>query len=378
MFLSTSKALIFSLLLGISVFSQANDQKTHYVDIKSQFTKQPLSVSITLPANFKDNDGQRYIALYTTAGDRRLKSMIEQIDWMSHVSFGPIPPLIIVQLPYIAAPDEQQGKDVQASGLNTKLTIKILEREILPQIKHRYPLLPFSILEGYSTNANLPLSILADAPHLFNAYISINPAWVLDKSNLMARLKQQLTSDQLKFRSAYISLGSFIQNSNAFKELSAFNHQTKSQLILDLDNQSHINYYTAPMTLLPKALEQVFADRNPKDLSLMAKEGIPAVNRYYKSLERKYGYALSPVNTLHDLSDYYGQHHQLASQIEILEYILTLKPDNIYYRTILANVHLENNQPALYKKVISKALMLAQSQSNQEAIDYIQQIIDRN
>ena len=376
MFLNTSNALIFALLLGMSIFSHANEQMTHQINIKSQFTKQPLSVSITLPANFKDNDDQRYIALYTTAGDRRLKSMIEQVDWMSHVSFGPIPPLIIVQLPYIAAPNEQQGKDVQASGLNTKLTIKILEREILPQIRERYPLLPFSILEGYSTNANLPLNILADAPYLFNAYISINPAWVLDKSNLMDRLKQQLTSDQLTFRSAYISLGSFIQNSSKFEELSAFSHQTKSQLMLNLDNQSHINYYTAPMALLPKALEQVFADRNPKNLSLMAKESVPAVNRYYKSLERKYGYALSPINTLHDLSDYYGRHGQLTSQIEILEYILTLKPDNIYYRTILANVHLENNQPARYKKVINKALMLAQSQNNQEAIDYIQRIIE--
>ncbi|WP_435275508.1 hypothetical protein ACMAZF_00245 [Psychrobium sp. nBUS_13] len=378
MTLTVTKTLIFFILLGVTTLAHANQQITHQIDIKSQFTKQPLSVSITLPTNFKDNDDQRYIALYTTASDRRLKSMVEQINWMSHVSFGPIPPLIVVQLPYIASPNEQQGKDVQASGLNTKLTIKILEREILPQIKQRYPLLPFSILEGYSTNANLPLNILADAPHLFNAYISINPAWVLDKSNLMARIKQQLTSDQLKFRSAYISLGNFSQNHSAFEELSTFSHQTHSKLALHLDNQSDINYYTAPMALLPKALEQVFADRNPKDLSLMAKEGVPAVNRYYKSLERKYGYALSPVNTLHDLSDYYGQHNQAAAQIETLEHILKLKPDNIYYRTILANVHLENSHPALYKKVITHALSLAQTQKNQEATDYIQRIIDRN
>lgn len=378
MFLSTSKSLIVLVLLGMSTFSLANEQIIHHVDIKSQFTKQPLSISITLPTNFKENDDQRYVALYTTAGDRRLKSMVEQINWMSHVSFGPIPPLIIVQLPYIAAPDEQQGKDVQASGLNTKLTIKILEREILPQIAQRYPLLPFSILEGYSTNANLPLNILADAPHLFNAYISINPAWGLDKSNLMARIKRQLTSDQLKFRSAYISLGSFSQNHSAFEELLTFTHQTNSKLALHLDNQSDINYYTAPMSLLPKALEQVFADRNPKDLSSLAKGGIFAVNQYYKALTKKYGYALSPINTLHDLSDYYGQHDQLTSQVEILEYILKLKPDNIYYRTILANVHLKNNQSASYKKVITNALNLAKAQNNQEAIDYIQRIIDRN
>lgn len=378
MTLTVTKTLIFFILLSVTTLVHANQQITHQIDIKSQFTKQPLSVSITLPTNFKDNDDQRYIALYTTASDRRLKSMVEQINWMSHVSFGPIPPLIVVQLPYIAAPNEQQGKDVQASGLNTKLTIKILEREILPQIAQRYPLLPFSILEGYSTNANLPLNILADAPHLFNAYISINPAWVLDKSNLMARMKQQLTSDQLKFRSAYISLGNFAQNHSAFEELSTFSHQTNSKLALHLDNQSDINYYTAPMSLLPKALEQVFADRNPKDLSSLAKGGILAVNRYYKQLAKKYGYALSPVNTLHDLSDYYGQHNQSAAQIETLEHILKLKPDNIYYRTILANVHLENSQNALYKKVITHALSLAQTQKNQEAIDYIQRIIDRN
>lgn len=87
MFLSTSESLIALVFLGMSAFSQANEQTIHHVDIKSQFTKQPLLILITLPTNFKENDDQPYVALYTTAGDRRLKSMVEQINWMSHVSF---------------------------------------------------------------------------------------------------------------------------------------------------------------------------------------------------------------------------------------------------------------------------------------------------
>ncbi|MGB0835671.1 MAG: alpha/beta hydrolase-fold protein [Psychrobium sp.] len=377
MFLSIVNKLANTLVLSLLLASHATaEHQLIQHKITSKFSKQTVELHVHLPQDYDDK--QQYIPLYTTAGDRRLKSMLEQIDWMSHVSFGPIPKMIVIQLPYIPAPNEVPMKDVQASGNNTEITIDVLEQEVLPLIKKHYSILPFRILEGYSTNANLPLNIMADAPQLFNAYISINPAWVLDKNNLMARLKNQLTSDQLKYRSAYVSLGSFHQNSAAFSEFKHLSEQVNTKLSLVLDKQNDINYYTAPMMLFPKALELVFSDRNPKDLSSLAKGGIAAVDNYYQKLAKKYGYSLSPINTLHDLSDYYGQHKQPKKQVQTLKHILKLKPDNVFYRIMLANVFFDNKQQAQYQHYIDEALALAKAANNDEAIEYIQHIISEN
>ena len=100
--------------------------------------------------------------------------------------------MIIVALPDITLTNEVQHKNALASGENTPLTIKVLQKEILPYIEREFKTQPFRIIEGFSTSANLPLGILAQAPALFNAYISISPALILDKSELLAPNKMAL------------------------------------------------------------------------------------------------------------------------------------------------------------------------------------------
>jgi predicted alpha/beta superfamily hydrolase len=369
--------ITFLCSLTLSHWSVAQS-KNITLNVPSKLTKQPLSVLVTLPANYEKESTKHYPVLYTTASNRRLPIITQQVDWMSHVSFGPIVPMIIVRLPYIEHPNEIQDKNTQASGLNTPLTIDILTQEILPLINKSYRIQPFSILEGYSTNANLPLNILAQAPTLFNAYISINPAWVLDKNQLLEKLKTRLLAGELTHRSLYISLGDFSQNNEAFFKFKQAVANSNSGLDVTLDDQRHINYYTAPMSLLPKALEAIFSDTHPKDFKLFASGGIKAVDKYYSQLALKYGYSLSPINTLHDLSDYYAEHKNPKAQIDTLTHILSLKPDNIFYHIMLANALFENQQLKKYQQMIEHAKQLAASTNNQEALDHINNIINRN
>lgn len=378
--LVVKRTILFITLLcslTLSVWSVAQP-KTVTLNVPSQLTEQPLSVLITLPTNYENDPSKHYPVLYTTASHRRLSVITQQVDWMSHVSFGPLVPMIIVQLPYIKHPNEIQDKNAQASGLNTALTVDILMQEILPLIKKTYRVQPFSILEGYSTNANLPLHVLAQSPTLFNAYISINPAWVLDKNQLLEKLKKQLLMGKLTHRSLYISLGNFSQNNEAFFKFKQIVADSNSALDVTLDDQRHINYYTAPMSLLPKALEGVFSDMHPKNFEQFSRGGINAVNHYYNQLTLKYGYSLSPINTFHDLSSYYAEQDNPTAQIDTLRHILSLKPDHIFYHIMLANALFDNQQIKQYQQMIERAKKLSLSAKNQEALDHINHIIHRN
>lgn len=368
--------MVIIIALNMSQYVSASQVETLTIDTNQ--TSQPLTVTVTLPNNYRQDNPQRYPVFYTTASNRRLSVITQQLDWMSHVSFGPIPEMIIVQLPYIEAPNQIQDKNARATGLNTKLTIKIYKQHILPLITKTYKTHPFSIIEGYSTNANLPLNILAESPELFNAYVSINPAWGLDKNNLLEKLEKQLHHGKLRHRSLYLSLGSFVQNNQAYNQFSQLVTHQKSGLAISLDDQRHINYYTAPISLLPKALEGIYADTHLTDFEPFAQGGISAVNQYYEKLALKYGYELSPINAFHDLSDYYGQHDDANRQIAMLRHILTLKPDNIFYHIMLSNALLNNKQLNQYKQMINKAKQMAIAIKNNEAIVHINHIIKRN
>ena len=367
--------ILVSLITSNWCFSQP---KTVTLEVTTKLTSQLLSLSITLPRDYEKNNQQHYPVLYTTASDRRLSVIKEQVDWMSHVSFGPIVPMIIVQLPYIKLPNEIQNKDVQASGLNTQLTIDILQKSILPLIETNFRVQPFKILEGYSTNANLPLNILAQAPALFNAYISINPAWVLDKNQLLEKLGKQLSNENLVTRTLYVSLGEFSQNNDDFTTFKQLILNSDSDLRVTVDDQRHINYYTAPMVLFPKALETLFSDMHPKNLTRFIEGGIKSVNQYYKKLALKYGYPISPVNTLFDLSNHYSETNNPEKNIAVLRYILTLQPDNIFYHIMLSNSLFTNKQFKAYKLIIEKAKALAEKSHNQEALEHINHLIIQN
>jgi len=353
-------------------------EQTITLKVTSKLTKQSLNVLVTLPTDYEKESSKRYPVLYTTASERRLPIITRQVDWMSHVSFGPLVPMIVVRLPYIQNPNEVQNKNTQASGLNTALTIDVLTQDIFPLINRNYRVQPFRILEGYSTNANLPLNILAQSPNLFNAYISINPAWVLDKSQLLEKLESQLSTGQLTHRCLYVSLGNFSQNKEDFFRFKKLVTDTNSGLAVTLDEQRHINYYTAPMSLLPKALEGIFSDMHPQNMEQFERGGVKAVNKYYDQLALKYGYSLSPTNTLLELSDYYSERNNATAQINTLKHILSLKPDHIFYHITLANALLKNKQREKYQRVLDRAKELALFSKNQEALTHINNIINRN
>ena len=291
--------------------------------LSSKFASHDLKFNVYLPDGYKHESDKRYPVFYTTAGGSRINVLREQIAWLSHVGFGALPKVIIVTVPYIEVETDMEPKYISASGINSDLTIEALTHEIIPYINKTYKTHPFKIIEGFSSSGNFPLYVLVNKPELFNAYISVSPALVLDKSDLLAKFDDRLASIDYKNKSLYLSLGSFTNNAPLFKQLKqSLNKYAHKGLTWQAEDFRTDNYMTGPMLGVSKAVQSLFSDRSPTDMAQFKTSGIKGVLAYYNNLKAKYGYELSPINALMDLSNMQIQDQLFNEAIKTLEFVV--------------------------------------------------------
>jgi predicted alpha/beta superfamily hydrolase len=343
------------------------------VVLTSEFASHDLKFNVYLPDGYQDDSDERYPVFYTTAGGSRINVLKEQLAWLSHVGFGALPKVIIVTVPYIEVKTDMEPKYISASGINSDLTIKALAHEVMPYINKHFKTHPFNILEGFSSSGNFPLYVLANKPELFNAYISVSPALVLDKSGLLTKFDKRLASDLYKNKSLYLSLGSFTSNAPLFEELEkSLNQYATNDLAWHTEDFRTDNYMTQPMIGVSKAVQKLFSDRSPSDMAQFKDSGIKGVLAYYSKLKTKYGYALSSINTLMDLSNMQLQDKQYNEAIKTLDFIVEQSPEDAYYLTRLAKAQLAAKKNKAAKNTYNKALILAKAKGDEESIQFIQ------
>lgn len=339
----------------------------------SKFANHDLKFKVYLPDGYNSESDERYPVFYTTAGGSRINVLQEQLAWLSHVGFGALPKVIIVTVPYIEVKTDMEPKYISASGVNSDLTIKVLNKEVMPYITKNFKTQPFNILEGFSSSGNFPLYVLANQPELFNAYISVSPALALDKSELLAKFDKRIASDAYQNKYLYISLGSFTSNAPLFENLeNALKHNAHKGLNWHADDFRTDNYMTQPMLGVSKAVQRLFEDRSPSDMTQFKESGINGVLAYYSKLKAKYGYELYSTNTLIDLSYMQIESARYIEAIETLEFVVNKSPESAYYLTRLANAQLEAEQNNAAKNTYNKALTLAKKQGDEESIEFIQ------
>lgn len=370
--------LSLTLLLSVQLANAqdtAADTRTNTVSIQSALTKQTLQLTVILPSGYDATNKQRYPVIFSNSDSRRMALMQKQLDWLSHIDFGPIPKLIIVGLPNIGDLNSPQHKDAAASGKDTALAIKVLQQEILPYVDKHFKTQPFRIIEGYSTDANLALGVLASAPQLFNAYVSVNPALVLDKTDLVTRLQTFLASSKVSNKQlslyVYVTLGDFVQNKPLFNTLRKSANKKNTHFV-DL---SASNYYTAAVTALPLALEGLFADRQPKDIKQFLAGGSQSVAKYFAALQRKYGYSVSSASTMLDLSQMQIQKNQFSAAVSSMQQAVLSKPDSLYYLSRLANSQQQNKKISAAKDTLNTALNIAKKNDNDHGQRWIQSLL---
>ncbi|KPH63758.1 MULTISPECIES: hypothetical protein [Pseudoalteromonas] len=95
------------------------------LSIKSAHLSKPIEVEIYIPNGYDEKRVTPYPLLATSAGDSRIAMLQSQIDWLSHVDFGPMPKVIMVRIPNIERSDKANYSD-------DELLATILHTDVYP------------------------------------------------------------------------------------------------------------------------------------------------------------------------------------------------------------------------------------------------------
>lgn len=89
------KHFIFTTLI-LLLCAKANAYEEQKLSIKSEIIAATFEVDVYLPQSYFDEPNKRYPVFVTTAGGSRQDVFIEQLRWLSHVTFAPIPESIAI------------------------------------------------------------------------------------------------------------------------------------------------------------------------------------------------------------------------------------------------------------------------------------------
>lgn len=361
---------ILSLACLLNSLAHAQEQQSKGVKtIKHQFqskaAKQTISFDVILPWGYDKN--QKYPVLYTTSGGSRIDMLTYQTDWLSHVEMGPMPAMIIVQLPYLDVESTLHPKDVSASGVANPLNLNVLKNELIPFIDKSYLTYDYKVLEGYSSNGNFVLYAFEQSPTLFNGFIASSPALELDKSGLVERLSKLKYLEQYQDRFFYLSLGSFVNNAPLFENIKA--NLSQQAFHARFANYSQYNFLSVASLSLTDAMEHLFADKSP-DIAQFANDGRQSVIDYFKKLSQKYQQTLSPNPSLIDLSFYYVEHKQGEKAVLTMQYLVNAHPENTFYLSRLAKVYEQLGETEKSRLTLQQGITLATKLNNEDALTY--------
>ncbi|WP_143307820.1 alpha/beta hydrolase [Chitinophaga vietnamensis] len=262
-----------------------------------------------------------YPVLYVLDGDgyfASLQTMIHQLSWINGNTA--LPRMIIVGIPNTNGNrprDLTPSVDtmVKGSGGGEKF-ISFLEKELIPYIDKNYSTAPYRVFIGHSLGGLLVTNTLLHHPHIFNAYVAIDPSIFWHNSELLSEIGQLLQKD-MNNKNFFLAIAHTMNASldtvqvRKDKAMGSIHTsailQLKDQLIAHPDNHLRwtCKYYedddhiSVPLIAEYDALRFIFRDNRFPTYLFMDDHCPPDSLRelivdHYKVLSKELGYAVRP------------------------------------------------------------------------------------
>ena len=354
--------LLLSICLLPVKWGRASEAKTVY--FRSDASAEPFPVTVILPTDYNAQRSTAYPLLVTTAGDSRFEVLKAQVHWLSHVSFGPMPKVVILRLPNFdnASADKKQSE----------ISATTFHQQVLPFVRQSFNIAPFTLLEGFSTRANLALDMLSQFPQAYQASIISSPALELESAKwnnrLLAELKQQQT------HKLYIAYGSFNGQRAEFDSL--FNGLTAqpNKVLSDLEAE---NYISTPLIHFETSVRQLFLPLSVQNFELYSAQGVQGILAYHQSLQAEFGYVISANVNLEGLANYYLENDSVEKGLAVFQYIIESAPDEQLYSVRYGQALLRVGRFEKAQQVLENAMVQAKKAQDDEAINYIQHLLQQ-
>jgi len=327
------------LILLLTSFITKVGSKQQQIEIVHPEFSQPLVFNITLPSGYAKNSDKSYVLMFDfhPQSNTYLSGMH---DWMSHNGEWPWLQTIIVT----PASGNRVGMLFDITG-NTTPLLDFFDKQLLPAIDQKYRTNGFKIMSGFRMNGTIVLSALINKPDMFNAYIAISPELKDDSAGILSSASKKLAKLHDKPRFLLFSHGTNIKEAHqmqAYEQLHLIlqNHSTKK---LDWHYKHFEDSYFMSLPLLSviTGIEKLFNDIHDGLLpeSEVSKKGVNAIIKHYQYLsEHKYGFEISPKNSINSLGFHLLKTSKQAG-MKVFKDMINLYPEDAYSHHYLASAY---------------------------------------
>lgn len=287
--------------------------KTDYID--SEILNEERRLLIHVP---KGNSNKTYPVVYVLDGDSYFHSVVALIQQLSLISRNNICPKMIV----VGIPNTHRNRDLSPtkgelpnSGGGANF-MSFIEKELIPHIDSKYPTKPYRIFIGHSLGGLTVMNTLIHTPHLFNAYVAIDPSMWWNNKNLLTKVKSTLLDEKYANKTLFLAIANTMSEDmdivSVQKDTTSTTRHIRAILELDSylkkDTQKNLSYKgkyyeddnhgSVPLIAEYDALRYIFGfyrfklkDEdylNPK-IDVLAK-----VQNYYRRLSKGFGIEMKP------------------------------------------------------------------------------------
>ncbi|MBM3312213.1 MAG: tetratricopeptide repeat protein, partial [Candidatus Aminicenantes bacterium] len=312
--------------------------------LRSEILKEDRLLSIRLPDDY-GRARLSYPVIYLLYGDQTEGYFAETIFSLGRLEGGAeIPEFILVGVHNTDRYGDLLPCRPDGSPGGADTFMDFLEKELFPFVETEYRAKPFRLLIGPQAGATFGLYSLGRRPGLFNAYILENPFWSSEncRQAIKSGLGEYAAAAPRDIRSVFISTidrAGFQDHSEATKALLDFLREFEPLRPAGMRIwRRHIEEPTfVPLLELIRPFRAIFAGFSPPADAAM--NNLAEIQAYYREVGRRFGFEVDPpAFFLAVKSDEFSRAGRTAAAREILEYSLTLRPEETNAAFRLANL----------------------------------------
>ncbi|MGZ3874385.1 MAG: alpha/beta hydrolase-fold protein [Mucilaginibacter sp.] len=257
--------------------------------IPSNLLHEKRKIWIHLPASAVTDKKKKYPVLYLLDAEWNFNGVAGMVDFLSAVNGNNVCPEMII----VGVPNTNRTHDLTPTKVTNGLFIDqnmaassgggeaftaFLEKELIPHIDSLFPTLPYRMLVGHSLGGIIVINTLVHHPHIFKAYLAIEPSMWWDHQKLLHETAGALQSGTYTGQSLFLAMANTLppgMDTSAVQKDTAPGTihprsilQLRSHLIKNPQNglETGFKYYpdethsSAPLIAIYDALHFIFQD----------------------------------------------------------------------------------------------------------------------
>jgi len=252
---------------------------------------------VHLPNNYHQNSELKYPVLYLLDGQRNFGHAVGSLDLLNQSYMAE--EMIIIAIKnthrtrdFTPSYDESYNRWGVSGGADNFLDF--IEKELIPYVNINYRTNNVKILSGHSLGGLLAIYSLQSRPQLFQAHFAFSPSLWWHNQMIFKGAEEFLANADQKSNVLYLNLGNEDGHMrSAFdRYVNLLEARKPKGLTFNSEINEQENHSTSALVGQTKAYR--FLNSVHQCPEEVITEGLSAIERFYKSLSKKYGYQIQP------------------------------------------------------------------------------------